>query len=337
MSSIKIKQIPMTPQDFNGSRVIRMADIMEDDEWNSLIDWIELNAFLNEEYLFSDMRQIDNISSDEELEDFGEEDSIIEDFTDKILNICCKRNEQLGESYPFDILENSIKLKAEALEDNKYHYHAYLYCLIMSHKDSDVAKVVGANTSIYELMEIYCTIVSAVHCGNAAHNGTLSTDEEKEHYLERLRRIFLRIFEEDFVVKEKPAGASISPKDLGFDSIAWNCSTKSKLGAVDIMFSQATVQNKWENKNITDDMNVFVKHWLTQNDIAHFKTSIHIPFIVHQSHMPIRIARFGNIFHRFEISRKMQEFTIMDTSGRYIELADELHRIKEYLESLRAA
>lgn len=336
MNSIKIKQIPMTPQDSIDSRLIRMDDIMEDDDWNHLMDWIELKAFLEGEFLLSNIRQIDNISVDVELDDSGEEDVIIEDFTEKILNICSNRNDALGESYPFDILENSIELKAEALEDDKYHYHAYLYCLIMSHKKSDVAEVFGADKNVYELMEIYCTIVSAVHTGNAAHNGTLSTGK-KEHYLARLRRIFSMIFEEDFVIEEKPAGADKKPKDLGFDSIAWNLSTKKKLGSVEIMFSQATVSESWDDKNIAGDMQRFVKHWLVKSDIAHYKTSIHIPFIVYQSHMPIKITKFGNVFHRFEISRRMQEFTVMDTDGRHIELVDELHRIKDYLESLRAA
>jgi hypothetical protein len=297
-------------------------------------DWLELASFLSRsgKVLVAELINQQDLDQDQELEDFGDQDELLEDIASKVTAEVDRRRHDLGDAYPFEISEDGEALSL--IEEWNVGQAVYLFCLILSHAPQSVLIPQTYTPGKVELQEardlfqVCSTLAAAGHTGGPAFSigwpriGGVT-------FLAKLHEIW-RIYGDGMPHDNLPPGTSPQHKDEGIDVISYWPERDGKPGH-GYLLGQVASGKDWKTKSIRPDMAAFSR-WFKMVPAAPSHAAIFIPFPVEDDTMVRYTMTHGYIAHRLRLPRHAGRAMILSEGGiEPIERLAEVGRVYTWL------
>jgi hypothetical protein len=302
-----------------------------------LCDWFEFRAFfspIRSAFLGEFLSQIE-IEQDEEADD-GELDLLLERFSDRITSTALRRQQILGDAYPFVLSETGDELKA--FEDFSVGQAIYIFCLILEH--STKSKIIPPSSAPREdrmrearrHFEICATLAAAGHTRGPAFSTACSSSSE---FLKKLLEVWEHS-SDGRVRHDVHERVSTHFKDGGIDTIAlWP--ERDRRPSQGILIGQAATGRDWNEKNIRGLKEVFLD-WFEKRPAAEIRSALFVPFLIEDTDFEVATQRHGYVADRCRVPRLAAEAESLAAQGvQPIERLDQVHVIADWLKSHRGA
>lgn len=259
-------------------------------------DWVELQTLLSNRgvwtsgdlYGWLDFLEDDAAHTPPVDEETGEEldESILEsqrnELVETVFDELLYRKGILGESYPFCI--NSDYLRIERVADTPFIHGriVYIFCLLVSairEKKIDAAELRAVDEDrIPDLFQTCACLAAGGYVeGEVAWFGFPRPDGSG--FLDALRKTYGR-FGSGTVKSSIPSGLPTSPKDEGIDVIAWRDHPDRLPGKL-YLLGQSASGDDWREKSVVDRIEPF-HDWFSERPATHCVPSMFIPFTLHR-------------------------------------------------------
>lgn len=312
-----------------------------------LADWLELNALSSPDGRigFGTLVSASDLSTEEQPEDIGEEDSRDERLVLSVQGEINRRRESIGEDYPFQIDATGRYMKtATTITDAGA---VYLFCLFLSHaRDRTVIPKRLAPRVTNRVRDLFqaCATVAA---GGFVQGPAVSFGWPRPHktaFLAALHHVYARFGDGKPLRRPRPA-ASPQIKDDGIDVIAWR-SPIDGLPGTQYLLGQVASGGDWMHKSVVTDSKHFHKYWFEHQPACQHQDAMFMPFCLEppeaaqgfsyedllKDHMQSLSYRHGNVFYRYKVARYVVEGLRIHREGHHaIERTSDLPKIVKWV------
>lgn len=285
----------------NGASFLSIPELDADPRLQA--DWLELASFFSRsgEALVTELVNQQDLDQDQEPEDFGDLDELLEDIASKVAAEVDRRRGDLGDAYPFKLSEDGEALFL--IKEWNVGQAIYLFCLILSHASRSVLVPQGYVPGKVQLQEardlfqVCSTLAAAGHTGGPAFSiGWPRIGGVK--FLAKLREIW-RIYGDGTPRDDLPPGTSPQHKDEGIDVISYWPERDGRPGH-GYLLGQVASGADWKTKSIRPDMAAFSR-WFKQAPAAPVHPAIFIPFSVEDERVTRYTLSHGYVAHRLRL------------------------------------
>jgi hypothetical protein len=298
------------------------------------VDWLELASFLSESgrVLVTELVNQQDLDQDQELEDFGDLDELLEDISSKTTAEVDRRRHDLGEAYPFELSPDG---EVFSLADEWNVGQAiYLFCLILSHAPRSILVPQGYVPDKAQLQEarglfqVCSTLAAAGHTGGPAFSvGWPRIGGIK--FAAKLQEIW-RLYGDGVPHDDPPLGTSSRHKDEGIDIISYWPERDGKPGH-GYLLGQVASGHDWRTKSIRPDVAAFYR-WFKQLPAAAAHPAIFIPFSVEDEMVGRYTMSHGYVAHRLRLPRHAGRARELSEGGiAPIERLDDVGQVYSWL------
>ncbi len=301
-------------------------------------DWLELAAFLSTSgrILVTELVNQQDLDQDQEPEDFGDLDELLEDIASKVTAEVDRRRHDLGDAYPFELSEDGEVLFL--IEDWNVGQIIYLFCLILSHSPKsilvpkDYAPDDHQLREARDLFQVCSTLAAAGHTGGPAFSIGWPRIDGTE-FLAKLHEIW-KVYGDGIPQDEPPPGVPPQHKDEGIDVISYWPERNGRPGH-GYLLGQIASGNDWQTKSIRPALEAF-KLWFKLQPAAPPHPAIFIPFFVDDEKMARYTLSHGYVAHRLRLPRHAGRAPDLAASGiAPIERLDQIERVYAWLDRHR--
>jgi hypothetical protein len=301
-------------------------------------DWLELAAFLSESgrVLVTELVNQQDLDQDQEPEDFGDLDELLEDIASKVTAEVDRRRHDLGNAYPFELNDDGEVFSL--IEEWNVGQAIYLFCLIMSHAPKsrlvprDYAPDDDQLIEARDLFQVCSTLAAAGHTGGPAFSiGSPRIDGTA--FLAKLDEIW-EVYGDGVPQDEPPPGVPPQHKDEGIDVISYWPERDGKPGH-GYLLGQVASGKDWKRKSVRPDLAAFLR-WFKLVPAAPAHAAIFIPFSVDDEAVGRYTMSHGYVAHRLRLPRHAGRAPSLSDSGiSPIERLDEIGRVYAWLDRHR--
>jgi hypothetical protein len=297
-------------------------------------DWLELAAFLSpsQRVLVTELVNQQDLDLDQEPEDFGSLDELLEDIASKATAEVDRRRHDLGNAYPFEISADGEALSLS--EEWTVGQAIYLFCLVLSHASKsilvprDYAPDRHQLQEARDLFQVCSTLAAAGHTGGPAFSIGWPRVSGVT-FLSKLHEIW-RHYGDGIPQDELPPGTSPQHKDEGIDVISFWPERDGKPGH-GYLLGQVASGNDWKGKSVRPDAVAFLR-WFKLVPAAQAYPAIFIPFSVDDEVIDPYTRIYGYVAHRLRLPHLAGKAPGLSDSGiAPIERLSEIGRVHAWL------
>jgi hypothetical protein len=297
-------------------------------------DWLELAAFLSESgrVLLTELVNQQDLDQDQEPEDFGDLDELLEDIANKVAAEVDRRRHDLEDAYPFELNEEGEVFSL--IDGWNVGQAIYLFCLILSHAPKSVLVPQDYAPDKHQLQEardlfqVCSTLAAAGHTGGPAFSVGWPRIGGVQ-FLAKLHDIW-RIYGDGIPQDGVPPGTSPQHKDEGIDVISYWPERDGQPG-IGYLLGQVASGKEWKTKSIRPEVKAFLR-WFKRVPAAPAQPAIFIPFSVDDEAVGRYTMSHGYVAHRLRLPRHAGRAPILSDNGiTPIERLNEIGRVYAWL------
>ncbi|MEZ9620214.1 hypothetical protein AB4237_01980 [Vibrio sp. 10N.261.55.F6] len=301
---------------------MRLGNYPFDESLQTKLDWVEISCISSEfkNYYYADLSGLLEASELFSTEDIGEEDASVENEINLIVNEFQKRNNCLGDSYPFEFDDDiGIQLKVNGIDDLSPGQLSYVYCLYFSHICASRLFVDSQSptNNDRDIMQIISTIAL---CGYLEYGHSISFGFPRPSgtdFYPALENVLARMGEGRLKTRQQLNSylATKAVKDAGIDVISWKSDVDDPMpGGKQVYFAQVASGNNWEGKAVLEDITEIQNFWLDQRISSRITDAMCIPFDFEQEgdyqledYYAVQSGRFGLILNRLRLPKLLEK------------------------------
>ena len=302
------------------------------------VDWLELAAFYSASgrVLLTELVNQQDLDQDQEPEDFGDLDELLEDIAVKASNEVDRRRHDLGDAYPFELDQEGQVLSL--VSEWSVGQVIYLFCLVLSHtpRSELVPEQCAPQGDLLrqarDLFQVCSTLAAAGRTGGPAFSiGWPRIDSTK--FLTKLHEIW-QAYGDGTPHDEPPPGTSAQHKDEGIDVISY-WPERDRQPGVGYLIGQVASGNDWQSKSVLPALKAFAL-WFRHQPSAQPHAAIFIPFSVADEVMARHSLSYGYVAHRLRLPHLAGQAPGLAEEGiAPIERLDEIGRVYDWVSQHR--